>query len=349
MTEIITLDARAPDAAALARAADVLRRGGLVAFPTETVYGLGAHALDPVAVARVFAAKGRPSQDPLIVHVHDVVGLPELVADIPATVDALASRFWPGPLTMVLRRSEAVPPTVTAGLDTVAIRVPAHAIAHALISAAGIPVAAPSANLFSRPSPTHAAHVLQDLDGRIDMLIDGGPTTVGVESTVIDLTGSVPEILRPGAITLEMIRSVLPDARARAVSSREATAGMRSPGLLSKHYSPRAEMTLYEGPGKKAIERMLADAAVASARGQRVGILAADEDGLAGSDTLRIVRLGRERDHATLAANLYSALRALDAEQVDLIFARTFADESGLGAAIHDRLRRASAGRIVVV
>ena len=349
VTQIIRLDPRAPDAAALARAADILRRGGLVAFPTETVYGLGAHALDPAAVARVFVAKGRPAQDPLIVHVHSVAGLAELVTEIPATVEPLASRFWPGPLTMVLRRSEAVPRTVTAGLDTVAIRVPAHAIAHALLSAAGIPVAAPSANLFSRPSPTRAEHVLQDLDGRIDMLIDGGPTTVGVESTVIDLTGPVPEILRPGATTLEMIREVLPDARIRSVSSSEAVAGMKSPGLLSKHYSPRAEMTLYEGHRAKAIERMLADAAAAIAHGRRVGILAADEDGFAGSDMLRIVRLGHERDHATLAANLYSALRALDAEQVDLIFARTFADESGLGAAIHDRLRRAAAGRIVVV
>ena len=349
MTQIITVDPRAPDASALGRAADILRRGGLVAFPTETVYGLGAHALDPAAVARVFAAKGRPAQDPLIVHIHDVAGLAELVAGIPVTVDALASRFWPGPLTIVLRRSEAVPRAVTAGLDTVAVRVPAHPIAHALIRAASIPVAAPSANLFSRPSPTRAEHVLQDLDGRIDMLIDGGPTTVGVESTVLDLTTSVPEILRPGAITLEMIRTVLPGARARSLSSNEAAAGMKSPGLLSKHYSPRAAMTLYEGPRTKAIERMLADAAAAIAHGRRVGILAADEDALAGSDTLRIVRLGHERDHAALAANLYSALRALDTEQVDLIFARTFADESGLGAAIHDRLRRAAAGRIVVV
>jgi L-threonylcarbamoyladenylate synthase len=349
VTEILTLDPRAPDAAAIRRAAEILRRGGLVAFPTETVYGLGAHALDADAVTRIFTAKGRPAQDPLIVHIHDVAGLAALVAEIPATVHALASRFWPGPLTMVLRRSERVPRTVTAGLDTVAIRVPAHAIAHALIEAAGIPVAAPSANLFSRPSPTRAEHVLQDLDGRIDMLIDGGPTTVGVESTVIDLTGSVPEILRPGAITLETIREVLSTVRARSVSSSETSAGMKSPGLLSKHYSPRAAMTLYEGPRVKAIDRMLADAAAAGAHGRRVGIIAADEDAFAGSDALRIVRLGPERDHARLAANLYSALRALDAEQVDLIFARTFADESGLGAAIHDRLRRAAAGRIVLV
>jgi L-threonylcarbamoyladenylate synthase len=350
VTEVLRLDLRHPDPAGIARAAAILRAGGLVAFPTETVYGLGAHALDAAAVRRVFDAKGRPAEDPLIVHVHDVGAIGALVDAIPAALGGLASRFWPGPLTMVLRRSMAVPREVTAGLETVAVRVPAHPIARALIEAAGIPIAAPSANLFSRPSPTRAEHVLQDLDGRIDLVIDGGATTVGVESTVIDLTGPIPTILRPGAITLEMIRTVLPDARMQPPSVRDAVGGMASPGLLSRHYSPRAPMTLYEGPASAVIERLVVDATEALARGQRVGILAADEDIVPDeSDTLRVARLGRQGDHAAVAANLYNALRTLDDAQVDLILGRTFADEPGLAVAIHDRLRRAAAGRIVRV
>jgi L-threonylcarbamoyladenylate synthase len=345
----VALDARHPDPAGIARAAAILRAGGLVAFPTETVYGLGAHALDRAAVLRIFAAKGRPADDPLIIHVHDVENVADLAAAIPPSVHALGSRFWPGPLTMVVRRSRAVPLEVTAGLDTVAVRIPAHPIARALIAAAALPVAAPSANLFSRPSPTRAAHVLEDLAGRIDMVIDGGPTTVGVESTVIDLTASTPTVLRPGAITLEMIRSVLPEARLAPATGVEPSGGMKSPGLLSKHYSPRAAFTLYEGDTSAVLSRMLADAAEAAARGQRVGLIAAQEDSICSSGNVRVVRLGPERDHDALAANLYHVLRSLDAEGVDLILSRTFDGSSGLGVAIHDRLRRAAAGRIVRV
>ena len=350
MTQVITLDARRPDPAGIARAAALLRDGGLVAFPTETVYGLGAHALDVSAVRNIFAAKGRPSEDPLIVHVHDVGEIDRLTATVPDEARALASRFWPGPLTMVLRRADSVPREVTAGLDTVAIRVPAHPVAHALIAAAGIPIAAPSANLFSRPSPTRAAHVLQDLDGRIDLVIDAGPTDLGIESTVIDLTDAVPVILRPGAVTLEMVRTVLPSARMRSVDA-EGAGETKSPGLLAKHYSPRAPLTLYEGAGPAVVSRMSADAAAAEARGQRVGILAASEDPIdpGSSGTIRIVQLGGEGDAAQIARNLYNALRELDAGGVDLILARSFRHESGLGVAIHDRLRRAAAGRVIRV
>ena len=350
MTEVLTLDPHHPDPEGIERGATILRRGGLVAFPTETVYGLGAHALNPAAVRRVFEAKGRPAEDPLIVHVHDMDTLRDLTEDLPRSVQALASRFWPGPLTMVMRRSRAVPPEVTAGLDTVAIRIPAHPIAHGLIAAAAIPVAAPSANLFSRPSPTRAEHVLDDLNGRIDLVIDGGATTVGLESTVLDLTGAAPAILRPGAITMEMIREVLPEVTIRSTSARQISGGMKSPGLLSRHYSPRAEMTLYEGPTRAVLERIMADAAKSITRGERVGILVTDEDDLGQYPVaVRIVRLGRERDHESLAVNLYNALRTLDAEGVDVILARTLADESGLAVAIHDRLRRAAAGRVIRV
>ena len=350
VTEVLTLDPLHPAHEGIEHAAAILRRGGLVAFPTETVYGLGAHALIPSAVRRIFEAKGRPAEDPLIVHIHDVRALAELTVDLPESVTALAARFWPGPLTMVVRRSRAVPAEVTAGLDTVAVRMPAHPIAHALIAAAAIPVAAPSANLFSRPSPTRAAHVLEDLDGRIDLVIDGGSTTVGVESTVLDLTGPAPAVLRPGAVTVEMIRTVLPDVTVLSGSVHPPGTGMKSPGLLSRHYSPRAEMTLYEGPTRAVLERIMGDAANRVTRGQRVGVVVADEDDLGPYPAaVRIVRLGGEGDHDTLALNLYNALRTLDAEGVDAILARTFADESGLAAAIHDRLRRAAAGRIILV
>ena len=350
MTDVLTLDARRPDPAGIARAAAMLREGRLVAFPTETVYGLGAHALDVNAVRKIFAAKGRPSEDPLIVHVHDVGEIDRLTTVVPDEARALASRFWPGPLTMVLRRSGSVPREVTAGLDTVAIRVPAHPVAHALIAAAGIPIAAPSANLFSRPSPTRAAHVLQDLDGRIDLVIDAGATELGIESTVIDLTDAVPAILRPGAISLEMIQTVLPSARMRTAEADEAGA-WKSPGLLAKHYSPRAPLTLYEGAGPAVVSRMSSDAAAAQARGQRVGVIVASEDPLdrRSSGTIRIVQLGGEGDAPQIARNLYSALRELDAFGVDLILVRAFRHESGLGVAIHDRLRRAAAGRVIRV
>jgi L-threonylcarbamoyladenylate synthase len=327
VTTVLRLTPDRPEPDAVAAASARLRDGGLVAFPTETVYGLGVSALDAAAVRRLFAAKGRPADDPLIVHVADVSALAPLVAERPPIVDALAARFWPGPLTIVLRRSPLVPNEVTAGLDTVAVRVPAHPVAQALLAAAGIPVAAPSANLFSRPSPTRAAHVLEDLDGRIDMVLDGGPTQVGVESTVLDLSGAVPVVLRPGAVTLDMLRPLLPDVRLRDAA---ATAGpQRSPGLLSKHYSPRAPLTLYEGPSEEVLQRIRLDVQSAEAAGRRVGLLMPDDDA------------------AVTAARLYATLRALDASGVDEIFARLPATRDGLAEAVADRLRRAAAGRIV--
>lgn len=350
MTDVITVDPRAPEPGAIRRAADLLRSGGLVAFPTETVYGLGAHALDREAVRRVFHAKGRPAHDPLIVHVSSVDAMGSLVRERPAIVDRLAARFWPGPLTLVLPRSAAVPDEVTAGLDTVAVRVPAHPVARALLDAAAIPVAAPSANLFSRPSPTRAEHVLQDLDGRIDLVLDGGATSVGVESTVLDLSQDPPAILRPGAVTLEMLKEVVPLVMRRETASPQEA--MPSPGMLEKHYSPRTPVVLYEGERRRVLERINEDAQSALLRGTSVGVLAAEGDELepnhpARKSAWKVVYCGSERDVRTVAARLYDALRELDAAGVDVIFARSFPDDSGLGVAIQDRLRRAAAGRIV--
>jgi len=277
VTDVLRVDPANPDNELIARAAECLRAGGLVAFPTETVYGLGAHALDRVAILRLFAAKERPATDPLIVHLAALDAATALVEQIPAAARELAARFWPGPLTMVLKKSARVPDEVTAGLATVAIRVPSHPIARALLERARVPVAAPSANLFSRPSPTNAAHVLADLNGRIDMIVDGGVTEVGLESTVIDLSAATPTILRPGAVDLDALREVLPDAIGPR-GTAPATGPMPSPGMLSKHYSPNTPVILYEGPRATALDRMKRDARQRAAGGESVVVLSYTAD-----------------------------------------------------------------------
>jgi L-threonylcarbamoyladenylate synthase len=343
MTEVLRVDPAEPDPHAIARAAACLRGGGLVAFPTETVYGLGVHALDRDAVVRLFAAKERPANDPLIVHVTTTDALALLVAGVPREAHALAARFWPGPLTIVLRRSRAVPDEVTAGLDTVAVRMPSHPVARALIDAARIPIAAPSANLFSRPSPTEAAHVLADLDGRIDMLVDGGPAHVGLESTVLDLSQDPPVVLRPGAVGLEMLRTVLPNVTVRG-SSESESAAPQSPGLMSKHYSPRTPVILYEGDAATALTAMTREAETRIHGGETVAILAFAEDAARFAPlTVQLVPLGRESDPAEVAARLYAALRECDDIGADVILCRILTTQHALSAAIQDRLRRAAA------
>jgi len=345
VTKVVRVDPDRPDPLDIARAAECLRRGGLVAFPTETVYGLGVHALDRDAVRKLFEAKGRPASDPLIVHVAAFDQIQALVTALPAHAAALAARFWPGPLTLVLPRAASVPPEVTAGLQTVAIRIPAHPVARALLSAAGIPVAAPSANLFSRPSPTRAAHVLDDLDGRIDMVIDGGATTVGVESTVLDLTVDPPAVLRPGAVTVEALQSTLTGVR--LAPSRSADTPLPSPGLLPKHYAPRAPMTLYRGQAEAARRALVAAARDAIDRRVRVGVLATSGDaGALEGMAVVIAAFGAEDDAEGAGARLYAALRELDAAQVDVILARDASRDDGLWRALRDRLHRA-ATRIV--
>jgi L-threonylcarbamoyladenylate synthase len=336
----------ASERGAIERAADCLRSGGLVAFPTETVYGLGVNALDAAAVRRLFEAKGRPADDPLIVHVASIDQVSQLVSGMPERALELAQRFWPGPLTLVMPRGELVPREVTAGLDTVAVRMPAHPVARALLEAARVAIAAPSANLFSRPSPTRASHVLNDLEGRIDMVLDGGATTVGIESTVLDMTGPVPRILRPGAVTPEMLR---PFVGSLEVSPPVHAGPVSSPGLLPRHYAPRTPMTLYEGDRDAALQRLLDDGRRAVEEGKSVGVLVTREDvERFGEFAMRVSEVGSERDLSGVAARLYSALRELDAAGVDVILARDVGGDEGLAAAIRDRLRRAAVNRIVV-
>jgi len=344
-TRVLAVDPRSPDPAAIEAAAEVIRAGGLVAFPTETVYGLGAAALDAAAVRRVFVAKGRPASDPLIVHLASADQVLDVARDLPPAAHELMRRHWPGPLTLVLPRRPHVPPEVTAGGETVAVRVPAHPVALALIAAAG-PLVAPSANLFSRPSPTTAQHVLEDLAGRVDLVLDAGPTAIGIESTVLDLTADPPQLLRPGGLTREELRDLLPDLRYTPRYLEEPLAAP-APGMLLKHYSPRAQLTLYAGERAAALARMRDDALRHIAAGRAVGVMAADDDAAAFDGVpVRLALLGRLDEPEQAAALLFSAMRQLDAAGVDLILARTPL-HSGLGLAIWDRLVRAAEGRVV--
>lgn len=356
MTRVLVIDPDRPERERIREAAAVILRGGLVAFPTETVYGLGAHALSQEAVTGIFRAKQRPATDPLIVHLASGAQLPAIAARVPPTADRLAARFWPGPLTLILEKAGAVPDVVTAGLPTVAVRVPSHPIAHALLAEAGVPIAAPSANRFSRPSPTTARHVLHDLEGRVDLVIDGGPTPIGVESTILDLTTSPPLVRRHGGVALEEIREVVPDARA-STDILSADRAQPSPGQLLRHYAPRAPMTLYLGGADAVASRMAVEIRAAVASGRRVGVLAPAEDLKALAPRLAAVgaggrvvtaRCGSRRDRAAAARDLFGALRSLDDEQVDVIFASA-PEGDGIDAAIVDRLTRASEGRVVTV
>lgn len=335
-----------PDPDAIEQAAEILRNGGLVAFPTETVYGLGANALDASAVQGIFTAKERPAYDPLIVHLAAADWLPDVAADVSSLVSTLASQFWPGPLTLVLPRHHRIPLNVTAGGATVAVRVPAHHIAQALIRAAGVPVAAPSANRFGRVSPTQASHVLDDLDGRIDMLLDGGATHVGVESTVLSMVTPVPTILRPGGTSREMLEAVLGPVMVleRAVSPEDV---IPSPGTLAKHYAPRARLIFYRGQRDVALAAMRKVVAELAAQGTSVGVLLTEEDAdVFAATPATLQRVGSARDLGDVARQLFAALRALDRTGVDVILARDYGAD-GLGLAIRDRLTRAAGGRVI--
>ena len=326
--------------AGLLRAAELLRLGGTVAFPTETVYGLGANALDSVAVGRIFTAKERPDWDPVIVHVCDhemVKRVAEISASMAVKVEALMAAFWPGPLTLLLSRTAAVPDAVTAGRPLVGVRMPAHPVALELIRRAGVPVAAPSANRFGRISPTTAAHVLEDLDERIDAVLDGGATSVGVESTVLDVGAMV--IYRPGAVTGEMIAAVAGDVkvfRAQTVDLSSAPESLPSPGVGLRHYAPRASLVLVDAPTKdalaQAIERF-------GRSGELLGVML--PDGWNALNAAQIFEWGTWGDNDTLARRLFAGLRALDEAGVSVILC-PLPDDDGIGVALRDRLKKAA-------
>lgn len=336
-------------AATIERVASIWRGGGIVAFPTETVYGLGAHAFDEKAVERIFAAKQRPAWDPVIVHVSEGLPLGRLVAEISDTARALMEAFWPGPLTLLLPRGPGVPDAVTAGRPLVGVRVPSHPVARALIAAAGMPIAAPSANSFGRPSPTTAAHVLEDLDGRLDAIVDSGPTRHGVESTVVDASQSPLIVYRPGAVTLEALRSVAGEVKLYEGNGTEAgqePAGLPSPGVGMRHYAPRAQIVLVETEAdeESVVGFRLFQAVVRVKRegdGVKVGVMAPEEfkSDVRGADA--IFAWGRWGDLDSLAQRLFAGLRWLDAQETSHIVCPLPPDR-GIGRALRDRLEKAA-------
>ena len=328
-------------------AAAILRDGGLVGIPTETVYGLGANGLNEEAVAHIFEAKGRPQDNPLILHIPDASWLERYCKDIPLTAYKLADAYWPGPMTMILRRKDIVPDAVTAGLDTVGMRCPAHPLCRAIIDAAGVPVAAPSGNTSGRPSPTTAQHMLEDMDGKIDAIVDGGPCSVGVESTIIDLTETPARLLRPGGITLEQLEAVLGEVAVDPAVTRLMGAGEqpKAPGMKYRHYAPKAPVTVVTGDPQKSAEYIAAHASPED------GIICFDEFlplFTRRSETRPVMDLGPAGDKEEQARHIFDALRSFDHTSVPAIWAQC-PDATGIGLAIANRLNKAAGFHIIRV
>lgn len=332
--------------AGLRRAGEIIRRGGLVAFPTETVYGLGGDALNRESSRRIYAAKGRPSDNPLIVHIARIQDLDRITAEVPEEAERLAEMFWPGPLTMILKKSDAVPSETTGGLNTVAVRMPSHPAALRLIEYGGGYVAAPSANTSGKPSPTLAKYVLEDMAGRIDMVIDGGEVGIGLESTIVDMTVSPPRILRPGYITLEMLEDALGEVDIDVTIMR-ADSGQRpkAPGMKYRHYAPQGELLIVQGPPERVAAYINERAAADARAGERTGIIGTEEM-LARyrGDVVRSV--GSRTDEDSIARHLYAILREFDDEGVTKIYSESFPAE-GFGQAIMNRLLKAAGHHMI--
>ncbi len=347
-TIIRKYDSEAPDASVMEEAGKILRAGGLVAFPTETVYGLGGDALNPQASEKIYAAKGRPSDNPLIVHIADLQALQVLTSRIPDRARVLADRFWPGPLTMIMPKSDVVPRQTTGGLDTVAIRMPSDPTAYELIRSSGVYIAAPSANTSGRPSPTLARHVAEDLSGRIDMIIDGGRCDIGLESTIVDLTGDIPVILRPGYITKEMLEEAVGRVdidRAVTASRPDPNLRPKAPGMKYRHYAPRGSLTVVQGSREAVAAKINSLVKEKQARGKRCAVIASEEN-MRLYQAERIMDIGSRRHEESIAANLYDILREMDEEDIDFIYSESFTGE-GLGFAIMNRLLKAAGHQII--
>ncbi len=332
----------------LYRAAQIIKNGGLVAFPTETVYGLGANGLDENAVPKIYEAKGRPSDNPLILHISEFDEIKNIVKEIPDIAVILADEFWPGPLTMVFKKSNIVPYRTTGGLESVAVRVPSNKIAREFIKMAGVPVAAPSANSSGRPSPTKASHVLEDLDGKIDMVIDGGTVDIGLESTIVDVTGEVPVILRPGFITEEMLSEAIGRVQIdQAVKNLSPDKDLKpkAPGMKYRHYAPQGKMTIYKGNPEKVVK--VINEEIAKSEGKKTAVLATDETKRYYKADI-VISLGSREDCESIAHNLFDALRSFDDMGAEIIFSEGF-DESRLGFAIMNRLHKSAGYNIMNV
>lgn len=334
----------------LKEAGHILAEGGLVGIPTETVYGLAANALDEKAAAKIYSAKGRPSDNPLIVHIAEMDMIHGLVSELPETALKLADAFWPGPLTMILPKSDQVPYGTTGGLDTVAIRMPSHPVARKLIADSQIPLAAPSANTSGRPSPTKAEHVYEDLNGKIEMILDDGPVGIGIESTIIDLTGDVPMILRPGYITREMLADVLGEVMVDPAildANKDKHFKPKAPGMKYKHYAPKGDLHLVVGDTEKVIEKICQLTNEKTSENSKVGIIATEETQESYERKIKdhaqvvIMSIGTRKDEDTIAYNLFDLLRRMDRENVEYIYSESFGDVTR-GQAIMNRLLKAA-------
>ncbi|MBO7357116.1 MAG: threonylcarbamoyl-AMP synthase [Lachnospiraceae bacterium] len=348
-TKILKIDENNIDSLVLKEAGEILKRGGLVAFPTETVYGLGGDALNPDSSRKIYAAKGRPSDNPLIVHITNMDALKEIVTEIPEDAVKLAKAYWPGPLTMIFNKNKRVPKETTGGLETVAVRMPSNKIAAALIDAAGGYVAAPSANLSGRPSTTSAAHVIQDMTGRIDMIIDGGESEVGLESTIVDFTEGTPIILRPGFISEEMLEDTLnkPVSFDRAIIDADSKIAPKAPGMKYRHYAPKGELSIVEGDSDKVIAKINELTCKYEEEGKKVGVIATRET--AGLYQAKVVKIaGSKGDEKETAHNLFKILREFDDEKVDIMLSESF-NGAGVGVAVMNRLLKAAGHQIINV
>ncbi len=335
----------------LSVAGDVIRRGGLVAFPTETVYGLGGDALCPASSGKIYAAKGRPSDNPLIIHIAEMAALERIVCEIPKKAAKLAEVFWPGPLTMIFKKSAIVPHQTTGGLDTVAVRMPSPPLAALLIKKAGGYVAAPSANLSGKPSPTLAKYVVQDLDGRIDMILAADGVEIGLESTIVDLTGEIPVILRPGYITQKMLSEVVGETELDiTIYDSDTAQAPKAPGMKYRHYAPKGELVIVEGEPQRVARYINEQAAAHEAAGLRTGVIATLEQ-FAQYQATSVKNAGSRCDAHEAAKKLYTFLREFDDEKIDCIYAESFADtmDQGFGQAVMNRLLKAAGHKVIHV
>ncbi len=330
----------------LKKAGDIIKDGGLVAFPTETVYGLGGDALNPESSRKIYAAKGRPSDNPLIVHVADMESIKSIVENIPDAAYKLAERYWPGPLTMIMNKSDKVPYETTGGLDTVAIRMPSNLIAAELIRQSGGYIAAPSANLSGRPSPTQARYCIEDLDGRVEMIIDGGAVGIGLESTIIDLTSDEPMILRPGYITEKDLKEILGDVGVdKTILDGNSKERPKAPGMKYRHYAPKGDLTIVEGDPEMVSEYINKELEKARSLGHKTGVIATRErESSYDADVVKIA--GSRDDEEEIARNLFTILREFDDENVELMFSESF-DTTGIGQAIMNRLLKAAGHKVI--
>lgn len=352
-TKVVKMSEDKIDQLEIERAGEIIRRGGLVAFPTETVYGLGANAMSAEAAAKVYKAKGRPSDNPLIAHIADLQMLNDLVNDVPEMAKILVDKFWPGPMTLIFNKSEKVPKGTTGGLNTVAVRYPKNKIACELINSAGMSIAAPSANLSGRPSPTMGEHVIDDMDGRIEMIIDGGVVDIGLESTIIDVTVTPPLILRPGFITYEMIKEVIGRVEIDKAVFEKPKEGFtpRAPGMKYRHYAPKAEYIIYRGQREQVAHRISMLAKEASKSGKKIGIITAIQNLDLYKNIGReidIVPLGDLNRPETIASQLFKVLRDFDKKGVEVIFGEAFSEDN-VGLAIMNRLTKAAGYNVIDV